>query len=380
MMHISDPVIVATSKPFETRWGYFQFPSICRLPGGELMVTINNTEDATSGYGDPLLRFISTDSGATWTPAERFPQASIPPAFCSPVFNGEYLVTPGTNAFDVEGQGIAMPPPVGTTFAHQEFRYYRTSDCHPALQEYLKHMPAQRWMPAQPAWVEEIIQYDVPDSLCWTFGKETAVSRPWFEHTPIRHQDELLYMDYRAACLVDGKSPQGFTCLLMVSKDNGHSFHKRALAVAGRVYEPILADTAAGELVCVMRGADQEQRPMLITYSPDHGCHWGPTQELFPFGVFPSLVRMSSGALLLAFGRPGVWVSASMDGTGRNWSEPAQVLAGDPDKLGELTCGYTGLLPTGPDEALLVYSNFQHHNAAGQQCKSVEVRRINLAG
>jgi hypothetical protein len=145
------------------------------------------------------------------------------------------------------------------------------------------------------------------------------------------------------------------------------------------VYEPILADTAAGELVCVMRGADQEQHAMLITYSQDHGYHWEPTQDLFTFGVFPSLVRMGSGALLLAFGRPGVWVSASMDGTGRKWSEPAPVIAGDPVGLTGETCGYTGLLPLSPDAALLVYSNFQHTNAAGQQCKSIEVRRISLA-
>jgi hypothetical protein len=48
---ISEPVVVGCSRPHETRWGYFQFPSLCRLPGGALMVTVVNAEDATCGYG-----------------------------------------------------------------------------------------------------------------------------------------------------------------------------------------------------------------------------------------------------------------------------------------------------------------------------------------
>jgi hypothetical protein len=43
---ISEPVVVGRSRPNETRWGHFQFPSLCRLPGGALMVTVSDAEDA----------------------------------------------------------------------------------------------------------------------------------------------------------------------------------------------------------------------------------------------------------------------------------------------------------------------------------------------
>jgi hypothetical protein len=143
----------------------------------------------------------------------------------------------------------------------------------------------------------------------------------------------------------------------MVSRDNGRSFHNRSVLATGRVYEPMLAETTDGELVCVIRGTDQEQRPMLITRSRDHGRTWEPPRPLFGFGVFPALVRLGNGALLLAFGRPGVWVSASLDG-GRTWADPVPVIRGDAYTHAR-TCGYTNLLfRSADDEAMLVYCDF----------------------
>ncbi len=99
-------------------------------------------------------------------------------------------------------------------------------------------------------------------------GLGTGVARTWFDHAPIRHNGELLYVDYRTNCLrADGATPDGWSCLLMVSRDNGRSFQKRSILATGRVFEPMLADTAEGERVCVIRGADQDQRPMLITHT-----------------------------------------------------------------------------------------------------------------
>jgi hypothetical protein len=51
-MRISEPVVVAVSKPYETRWGYFQFPAICCLPGGKdeaLLVYSNFQHTNTAG-------------------------------------------------------------------------------------------------------------------------------------------------------------------------------------------------------------------------------------------------------------------------------------------------------------------------------------------
>ncbi|MBN1810167.1 MAG: exo-alpha-sialidase [Planctomycetes bacterium] len=376
---LGPPVVVGRSRPNETRWGFFQFPSLFRLPGGELMVTVNDAEDATSGYGRPLRRFMSLDEGFSWRDAGQSVPGAGPHASCVELFDGEYLILAATAALDLASAGIELPPAVGTTFAYHDFHFYRVAECPAPVRDYLTRLPAWRWSPRTPSWTPDEVVYDVAGHLCYTVGDENTVSRTWFEHPPVRRSGELLYVDYRTNCLQEnGAAPGGFSCILMVSGDNAHTFRNRSVIAAGRVYEPMLADTADGGLVCVIRGADHEQRPMLITHSRDDGHTWETPRTLFDFGVFPALVRLDSGVLLLAFGRPGVWVSASLDGTGRTWTDPVPVIEGDSEDVIAHTCGYTNLLPLGPGEALLVYSDFKHVAPDGTPCKSVEVRRVSV--
>ena len=46
----------------------------------------------------------------------------------------------------------------------------------------------------------------------------------------------------------------------------------------------------------------------------------------------------------------------------------------------QTTCGYTKLYATGPDRFLIVYSDFQHLDEGGQQCKAIKVREIVVRG
>lgn len=375
---LSEPVVVGCSQENETRWGRFQFPSLFRLPGGELMVTVNDAEDATNGYGRPLHGFTSSDEGRSWRETVPAVPVAGPHATCAEVFDDEYLIVPASEAFDPAG--MHLPPPVSRTFAYREILFYRVDQCPAPVRHYLTRLPAWRWSPARRNWEPAEVRYDVSGQLGFRCGNEGTLSRTWFEHAPIRHNGELSYVDYRVNCLgSDGTAPDGCSCLLMVSRDNGRSFQKRSVLASGHVYEPMLAETGAGELVCVIRGADQEQRPMLITHSRDHGWNWEEPRPLFDYGVFPNLVRLGNGVLLLAFGRPGVWVSASLDGGGRHWTGPTPVIDGDARGLMAATCGYTNLLPLGDDEALLVYSDFKHRGADGKLCKAIEVRRIRVA-
>lgn len=378
-MHISSPVVVVCSHPHESRWGHFQFPSLCRLPDGALLVTISDAEDATCGYGQPLHRYLSADDGRTWQAASQAAPGAGPHASCAELYDGEYLILSASAVFDLVAAGVQLPATVGTAFAYQEYHFYRVDSCPAPLRDYLTRLPAWRWTPHQPTWTPDQVAYEIAGQLCCTMGDERVVARTWFEHAPIRHHGELLYVDYRTNCLrADGTTPDGWSCLLMASRDNGRSFQCRSVVATGRVFEPMLADTADGALVCVIRGTDQEQRPMLITYSGDHGRTWEPPSPLFDFGVFPALVRLGNGALLLAFGRPGVWVSASLDGRGRTWTEPVPIIPGDRHALYQHTCGYTNLLPMSDTEALLVYSDFQHTGPDGQPGKAIKVRRITM--
>ncbi len=79
-----------------------------------------------------------------------------------------------------------------------------------------------------------------------------------------------------------------------------------------------------------------------------------------PFGVFPCLLRLGCGVMVVPFGRPGVHLVFSPDGTGRTWTDPTCVLPGNPERLSDKTDGYTNMLPLSDSETLLGYTDFEH--------------------
>ena len=88
-----------------------------------------------------------------------------------------------------------------------------------------------------------------------------------------------------------------------------------------------------------------------------------PGEELFDFGVFPRLLQMENGVLVLSFGRPGVWLSFSLDG-GYSWTQKQAVL-NSPQ-----TCGYTSLLALSKDTFMIAYKAFSARpNVKGEPAK-----------
>ena len=105
-----------------------------------------------------------------------------------------------------------------------------------------------------------------------------------------------------------------------------------------------------------------------------------PLDKLGNFGVFPALIRLDCGVMVLSYGRPGISLTFSVDGAGRNWTAPFCMLAGDSRELGKHTDGYTSMLAIGPDRLLLAYSDFDHTDAEGRQRKAICVRTVTIEG
>lgn len=174
----------------------------------------------------------------------------------------------------------------------------------------------------------------------------------------------------------------------MVSQDNGKSWKRRATIAWDKegtdsLTEPMLAENVKDELVCVIRRAHHGQKSMLITYSADKGMTWEKPvalDKLGNFGVYPALVKLECGVMVLSYGRPGVHLSFSADGGGRKWSEPLTVIEGDPKAVLKHTDGYTFLLPAGRDKLLLAYTDFEHRDAEGKQRKAILVRELTIEG
>jgi hypothetical protein len=108
------------------------------------------------------------------------------------------------------------------------------------------------------------------------------------------------------------------------------------------------------------------------------GRTWSKPEPITPSGVLPRLLRLTNGVTVLSSGRPGVQLRFSINATADRWSQPLELL---PYEIGGkvVSCSYTGLLATGPDRFLVIYSNFEYHNKAGEIRKAIEVREVTVA-
>jgi hypothetical protein len=125
--------------------------------------------------------------------------------------------------------------------------------------------------------------------------------------------------------------------------------------------------------------------PMYLSRSADSGKSWSkPLVFNKEFGVLPGILRLTNGALILSYGRPGVEVRFSGD-NGSTWTEPhilvptARTAREDRKKAMEDSCGYTSLLPLGPDKCLIAYSHFHYPDRNGQERKTILTREIQVS-
>jgi hypothetical protein len=386
---IGAPVVVALSRPGETRWGFHQFPALSPLPDGRILCTFNKQRDAIAAYGGASGAYVSADNGATWKRATIADLGLIAPhPSVSEVFDGEYLCAPATAAFDAKKHKVELPEPVGQFHAYIQNNLYRLSDFPERVREHFAVLPAYRWMPETKEWRKAAVKYDTKGMLLCARAQgdeQLLLPRTWFERRLLKVGKELLYADYRANYLLDdGSVPKHNSSTLMVSTDNGRSFQRRATIATDpkgedAMCEPRLALNARGELVCVIRRTvSSVQKSMMITHSKDAGRTWAKPRKLFEFGVWPSLVSLECGVMALSFGRPGAHLSFSPNGGGRTWTDPVTIRKGNPKQVMMKTCGYTDLMALDADSFLMVYSDFEHKDENGRQRKAILVRRVDV--
>ena len=61
-----------------------------------------------------------------------------------------------------------------------------------------------------------------------------------------------------------------------------------------------------------------KQTPIYMAASLDGGKHWGSTDPISPYGVWPDAMLMQNGLLVASYGRPGNWIMFSND-EGKSW-------------------------------------------------------------
>jgi len=378
---LANPVAIAVANKPQP-WGYFQFPIISREPDDAISVKWSMKQDSVVGYGKAAgaVSAVSRDRGRTWEPYRWQAPGSIQTETGDVYLpNGDRLQIATPEA--IKTDTLNLPPPVGSTldvYTKTKRLFYPLSELPPAVQGvFFKRSPKG----TTDAIVEHAKLEDPRGLRDSVAGLMPIV---WWGDLHLAPDDSIIAGTYPGyASRADGSVDPFMAASFYRSTDNGHSWK-----IQGRIpYQPDLhADPRGaerqgftepafeflddGSLLCVMRTTDSTGTgPLYICYSSDLGVTWTKPEVVANSGIMPRLLRLANGVVVLSTGRPGVQLRFCAGGKGRRWTVPLEVLPYK-NENDQVTCGYTGLLASGPDRFLLVYSDFKHLDEAKQLRKA----------
>ena len=430
-LEIGEPTVVVMGiRPEEKLWGPYQFPRPYRL-SDRVVVSVHVSSDNITSYADPYRWFETTDGGATW----RETDASVAERCGTLLPNGDRIAIPVRNSLPLEGwkfESFAYKTP-GYDFGRQApegvfpipdgargdlfggvVYAYRSERLAPSLQN--------------PTWTvhrliagtDSVHTYEAP--VEWPCLTRVVHASKDFRNPVLK--DIFPRGDVKVA--PDGKiwvsafsgeghiNPENgcyspyYSAELFCSSDSGRSFrqasHMEYPADGSREYpyasggfsDSDIAFMRDGSMLWFMRSnwygtTGDEWSPMYWTRSKDGGRTWAKPEIFSSCGTLPRLVTLECGVTLLVYGRPGIFLQASSDRSGRRWSAPVEVLSsGDRSHLANIVkCppsfhdydgagGNPEIVALGPRTALLLYSDFYVPDADGVKRKSILCRKITV--
>lgn len=379
-LQFSEPIVVAVaSKP--EKWGYFQFPSIDRPDNKSIHIRWRLNEDAMEAYGSHKNgEAKSVDGGKHF---QIIPGTDNP--FTDLILsNGERLSihTPKP----IPASSVQLPKPIGgsmDTYSKSTTQYYRMEEMPEIAQKiyFDRRSTGSEWK-TEPATLK--------DSQAARYQLRGNLPIIWWGDLHLAKDKSIVAGVYPGFYVKpDGSADPFHHVFFYRSVDNGRNWN-----IQGRIFytadlsvdpsgekrmgytEPAYEVLPDGSMICVMRTTDGiGNGPMYVSRSTDNGATWTKPAVMTPSGVLPRLLQLKNGVLVLASGRPGVQLRFSNDGKGEIWSDPFEMLPWI-DYKDQVSCGYTGLLPTGPDRFMVVYSDFRFINDTGEIRKAIKTREV----
>jgi hypothetical protein len=191
---------------------------------------------------------------------------------------------------------------------------------------------------------DDFVKVEVPEMAC-LYGDDGQFGCGAIDHGLIELENGNLLLTMYGVFKSDNIPVPYFTqpsfqnrVWICRSKDNGSSWqYLSTIASLSEFTLPPLAEgfneadlikTDDSGLLSVMRtggnpaGKGTERfTPIYACTSTDSGVTWSRPWEVYPFGVWPKLAKMSDGTLVCSSGRPGVFFLVSTD-NGTSWSPP----------------------------------------------------------
>ncbi|TAN01346.1 MAG: exo-alpha-sialidase [Chitinophagaceae bacterium] len=376
-----DPVVVSVaSKP--EKWGYFQFPTIYRSVDNTLVATWNMAADAVESYGHGGRGYaVSKDGGKSWTPTE----GDIPIGGGLILPDGDRIKIFTPSALKVDS--LHLPSPISKEVGRRKFTFYRINQLPASLQGvYIQRLPK-----GETKWISE--HATLNDSMAVRYSESGLFPVVWWGDMQVAPDRSIITGIYPGFKMGDYNEVTPSGVFFYRSTDDGHTWN-----VQGRIpytpdlsvdsngnkrinlgyTEPAFIILSNGIFLCVMRTTDGfGNSPMYLSYSKDEGVSWSVPKPFTSNGVLPRLLQLGNGVIVLSSGRPGVQLRFSLDGKGDEWTDPFEML---PYKEGEgaVSCGYTGLLATGKNSFLIIYSDFEYQNKKGAIRKAIKVREVEV--
>jgi hypothetical protein len=390
-IQLSQPqVIVVADKP--QPWGFYQFPTISRLANGNLHAEWAMHPDDIHSYGTPAIGSkVSADGAKTWR--TEMPDSSLIIGY--KLANGDMLRV--VDPKPVKVSDIKMPPAIGKTnfkYRKTNFTFYRLNDMPNGVNGIFINRLAQ----GQTKWKLE--QAKLTDPKAVRYSSRDVVPVVWWGDIHTMKDGSLLAGVYPGYYLKDnGEIDKQMGVVFHRSTDNGHSWK-----IQGRIpfmgdrsidsmatdrigfTEPTYEVLADGSLLCVIRSADGDgvtngvgNGPMYASRSTDMGVTWTKPEVIAGAGALPRMLRLKNGISVLSSGRPGVQLRFNKTGENNTWTDACEMLNYESNGM-ELqylvSCGYTGLLATGPNRFLMIYSDFRYKTAANEQRKAIKIREV----
>ncbi len=327
-----DGMSVTLSQPrlIGRRRSYFWFPNLWTMPNGDLLSTIAPVPDIHLS-GVPYLVLWSQDGGLSWS--EPFVSCDGGQTLLH-LHSGDSILLP----YDLR------PRPQGVGAPHNHF---------PAGQRVFDYVPTGVVITGMPAPVPLV----VPglDVAAFSFNGQTL----WLEDGT-----------YLATAYGHFEGDDRDSIVAVESTDGTNWAVRSVVADAacpvpgsGGPSESAICRLQDGRIMCVFRV--ESKLPFGQTWSSDEGRTWTPAVTMpGPFSVQPSLAVMSSGAVALSGGRPGLYLWLNASGDGQDWRQidilahhnscqPQEQILYSEDLSRQQTTAYTEVVAV--DERTLLY-------------------------
>lgn len=405
---LSEPIIVAQNTEEPILFGGYQDPTIRRGENGALYVRFNARRDSWHTFGEeeknPVYR--SDDGGESWRLIKNGQDEWIRAGARLP--NGDIFYFREHAVLEKDTLPELPVLPNERKMAWGGMSVYTVEELAPLLGDRVaKTIKAYRIK----AGCDEIIEEDcevVWDNMPIVLHYEGFLIRV-FPHPSLCmkiDRDGVLWMPVDAPCVKkDGTLASLRRCTAILrSTDMGHTWEYVSHIVYEERFNPPTAIDVEGFMECSLEflhdnscvailrsgslspfqiGDDAHPAPiMMITRSFD-GCKtWEAPQRFYDYGVMPVTRMLEDGTILLSSGRPGVYLRISEDTFATKWSDAVSVVSVPKQdiyaKYYEYSCSNTGLAVTGPNTAIIAYSDFTLNAPNGKRAKSILVRNITI--